>query len=535
MAFDEKEKDKNTAVAEPKESPAAPAAPTAPPATGGYGDYLAAKQTTPAVGGYGDYLAGKTAPVSSAVSGYGDWLATQQKNHEVETAPKEGMTYGDYLAYTGKDPVGDYNAKVRQAELDYQKGLATYGQNAERMAKAGLAKSGYGEYLAGEAFAARGAAVTAAQQEAKTAQQQSFATYGEYLEGLKQKEQQEAEIQAAEQEQQAAVKQQNLANATAAVSGTMENGATVDAAIGSLSGVYDAATLEQVRNNMTTSNLTQALSGSSIQIGLDDTLKGVTDEWLASSSLKDAEGNAYTVASLRKAMQGNNYKFLTEMINTGSSAGLQAYASYHGIGGDLSNVEVVDKIVDHMVRSGALTEDQYKQYVTDKYIANADDLESGRDFLETITNVYQNADMTDEQKEEVLNTLQEYSNEKLGQVQMNGIRWGYKNSSGVVHPTKIWLNQGNGKEVMVPMHIKRGAGISEEKVDEIIPLYSNPREYSGYYAPQNNNQAIELGVLDGQIVINYGTTWYCASFEFNDKTEKFVAWALLNNRKKESV
>ena len=97
------------------------------------------------------------------------------------------MTYGEYLDkyYGGDAAQKNYDNALTDAESDYARAKATYGQKAETLGRMGLTGSGYGDYLEGLAYsemqgAKQNAALTRDERQAE--QQRS---YGEYLENKK--------------------------------------------------------------------------------------------------------------------------------------------------------------------------------------------------------------------------------------------------------------------------------------------------------------------------------------------------------------
>lgn len=148
--------------------------------------------TGAAPAGYGDYLMKTYKPTTTVAGSYGQWLENRAKNMQIENTPQNAKSYADYLLSLGGNPVGNYNAQVKSANAQYDRARASYGQAAEKLAKAGLSGSGYGDYLEGLAYSQRAADISAAQQNAQNEMKQGFASYADYLENLKAQNEQSA-------------------------------------------------------------------------------------------------------------------------------------------------------------------------------------------------------------------------------------------------------------------------------------------------------------------------------------------------------
>lgn len=92
-----------------------------------------------------------------------------------------GMSYEQYLARAGSDPDRDHDRNVRQAETDYAKAMASYGNNGEILSRAGLGGSGYSDYIGGAAFAAMQNAKVESANARSLAHRERGADYYEYL------------------------------------------------------------------------------------------------------------------------------------------------------------------------------------------------------------------------------------------------------------------------------------------------------------------------------------------------------------------
>ena len=410
-----------------------------------YGDYLKEQQkqqSAPASGAssYGDYLKGLQTPTTPAapqavptsvqsVDTYGKFLETLANNKRIENTPTNAKTYADYLTYIGQDPVGDYQAKVRQANLDYAKGLATYGQAAEKMARSGLTGGGYGEYLQGLAYQGRQSAVGAAQKDAQAAMKQTFSSYGDYLTGIKSTNEQNAingivngllEGDAAKEyargqgvtedrldyvlsqtsasvgaakAQKAQEQQALLANATSAVTSIMESGKSIDAAIASLNGVYDQTVLDQVKANLQKSNAQQAGDDIGTATGVTDFKSGL-DEQLGSKaiSLTDydiqlTEGSAKNLVLINAAVDGDVSGLAdyierdyakTKSDGTVKKSGAEVWAEMS----EDDKGKQIAKWVEEIYASGNLTTGDYQSFYRDTETLSLNNAESAKELID---------------------------------------------------------------------------------------------------------------------------------------------------------
>lgn len=363
-----------------------------------------------------------------AVDGYGKFLETLANNKRIENTPTNAKTYADYLTYIGQDPIGDYNAKVRQANLDYAKGLATYGQAAEKMAKSGMTGSGYGEYLQGIAYQGKQSAVGAAQQAAQAAMKQTFSSYGEYLEGVKGTNEQnaingivsgllEGDAAKAYARQQgvtedrleqvlaqtsgtvSAAKQQKLAEATSAVTQLMANNKSVDYALASLKGVYDQTVLDQVKDNLQKANAQQAGATINTATGVTD-FKAELDKLLGSKaiSLTDydmqvEEGSAKNMEFINKALEGD-ISGLSAYIDTlavkdkdgnvkKGKSGAEMWAKMD----DDDKTKQIEEWVDQLYKSGDLTPEHYQSfYHSDLEASLREDTDNPKELVSLLEN-----------------------------------------------------------------------------------------------------------------------------------------------------
>lgn len=135
----------------------------------------------------------------------GSDTAPEQTGSDAGSVPPTVMTYEDYLTRYAKTPntiearsyedwlvaggiagaaQREYDESVRRSETEYERAKAQYGAKAETLGRAGLAGSGYGDYLTGAGFAAmQGAKVAAADTKALTEAQQR-SDYANYLMGV---------------------------------------------------------------------------------------------------------------------------------------------------------------------------------------------------------------------------------------------------------------------------------------------------------------------------------------------------------------
>ena len=123
-----------------------------------------------------------TGSVPPTVMTYEDYLTRYAK------APNtiEARSYEDWLVAGGMAGAAqrEYDESVRRSETEYERAKAQYGAKAETLGRAGLAGSGYGDYLTGAGFAAmQGAKVAAADTKALTEAQQR-SDYANYLMGV---------------------------------------------------------------------------------------------------------------------------------------------------------------------------------------------------------------------------------------------------------------------------------------------------------------------------------------------------------------
>lgn len=397
------------------------------------------------------------APTTRAVDGYGQFLETLANNKKIENTPTNAKTYADYLTYLGQDPVGEYNARVRQANLDYAKGLATYGQNAEKMAKSGLVGSGYGEYLTGIAYQGKQSAVGAAQRDAKAAIDKNYASYGDYIEGLKSTNEQNAingilsgalEGDAAKEYARSQgvtedrldfivsqtatsvsqAKTKKLADATSAVSALVAEGQTVDSAMASLEGVYDKDTLDKVKENLQNASNAQIEASVNSATGVANYNDALVQQ-KASSAITPEQYNAQVVAG-----QNKNYEFVQRYLDSSDTSGIAEYAKAVGLDISASTTDQVNAVVDHMASNNVISKAQQQQYYTDSWKNTISETEytskQAVNAAEKIHNLFASEKITSYQKTQLLSALSNRARAVFGDVVVTG--QGKKTNDGSV-------------------------------------------------------------------------------------------------------
>ena len=429
--------------------------------TNGYAAYLEEQQkataqpsATPAAqgstSGYGQYLTGlQPTPTTSVGADYAGFLQTIANNKKIENTPTNAKTYADYLTYIGQDPVGEYQAKVRQANLDYAKGLATYGQAAEKMAKSGLLGSGYGEYLQGVAYQGRQSAVGAAQKEAQAAMKQTFANYSDYLTGVKGTNEQNAitgivngllegdaareyarglgvtedrldyvlqqtsgSVSAAKA-QKAQQQQALLADAMSSATTLVTSGQTVDAAIASLSGVYDSAVLAQVKQNLQASTKAQNTANMNTATGVSN-YKATLDSQLREGTITKPEYDAWLTAGYEK-----NYEYIQKALG-GDASGLADYALAAELDISEGSAEQISAVIDHMANSGVISNEYRQRYYIDLEMQSIEnDNYSAKDAVneaETIHTLFNDGKINEAQRNQLLQKLGDCVGNAYGRV-----------------------------------------------------------------------------------------------------------------------
>lgn len=404
----------------------------------------------------------KPTTTTSVGADYVGFLQTIANNKKIENTPTNAKSYADYITYIGQDPIGDYNAKVRQANLDYAKGLATYGQAAEKMAKAGLGGSGYGEYLQGVAYQGRQSAVGAAQKEAQAALDKTFASYGDYLTGVRSTNEQNAitgivngllegdaareyargqgvtddRIEAVLQQtsgsvsaakaQKAQQQQAMLADAMSSVTTVMDAGHTMEEALAMMKGVYGDEVIEQVRGNLQTSNSVKAGSAIDTATGVTDFKSGL-DVMEGTGDLAEGEYEAKL-----KAGSAKNMEFINALVNDGKLDGMTDYINTLAetkkdgtvkktgaeVWAEMSNEEKSDQItewVDALYEQGNLTEEDYNKFFFEQeYSSLTDDTDSPKEYVNWYENLGTQLSNGRITKEQYNILAQAYSDELVG-------------------------------------------------------------------------------------------------------------------------
>ena len=238
---------------------------------------------------------------------YAGWLKSQQDNDVADSTPTGAKGFGQFLAENYGDIAGQYSSTVKDIDTQYRKGLATYGQMAENLGRSGLSRSGYSDYLSGNAYTAaqqqRAAARLYADQSLKDAKMK----YSEYLTGLE--AQQQAETQA-----QAQVDQQVSAELTNIASEMLNNGSSVDTIKqamlqqGYSEDAVNKAVNDTVANTVNTARDNIANSGGLVGVEFDAlTTRGVDDE---------------TVSGLKEQAKNHNNDILLYALGIDEAAGL---------------------------------------------------------------------------------------------------------------------------------------------------------------------------------------------------------------------
>lgn len=519
------------------------------------GSYLEEEQKKQAQGvPVAQPVAPQAQPTSvQTADGYGKFLETLANNKKIENTPTNAKTYADYLTYTGQDPVGDYQAKVRQANLDYAKAMSTYGQNAEKLAKSGLAGSGYGDYLQGLAYSGKQSTVAGAQKEAKAAINQSFASYGDYIEGLKNTNEQtamtgiinqmlegdaakeyarsqgvtedrleyvlsqaSASVSAAKA-QKAQEAQALLANATAAVTELTSGGQTMDAAIASLAGVYDKDTLDKVKENL--QNATNAQ--------FDASIKGATgvanynDELVqqkASGAITEEQYKAQVVAG-----QGKNYEFVQKFVDSNDASGLSEYAKANGLDISGGTTDQVNAVVDHMAANGYITKEQQQKYYADSW-------------SNTITDIDYNS-------KQAVNTIENIGNllasGKLSKEQYNSLRakvlGGVVRKYGTAENIEIWKWSSGSEGYSLTVDYTQGK-LGQEDIDITATEKLDGTNFKPVTTLASSSESVkfEIGYVDGVAAVRVtdnrngplkGGVYKCSYYNTEDNAA-FIAWLL---------
>lgn len=103
------------------------------------------------------------------------------------------MPMKDFYEAGGYTFVDDYRAELQQIDAEYDRALPGYGVKGEQMAQAGLTGSGFGDYLSGQAYAARAKGQALARQNIMANSNSFRAAYNSYV--TQQKEKREKNLQ----------------------------------------------------------------------------------------------------------------------------------------------------------------------------------------------------------------------------------------------------------------------------------------------------------------------------------------------------
>jgi polyhydroxyalkanoate synthesis regulator phasin len=470
------------------------------------------------------------APSVTAADEFGKFMQTLANNKNIENKPQNAKTYAEYLTYIGSDPVGEYNAKVRQANLEYAKGLATFGQVAEKMARSGLTGSGYGDYLHGLAYQGKQSAVGAAQQEAQAAMKQSFASYGDYLTGINSTNEQNAingilsgllEGEAAENyareqgvvdddrlayvlsqtsanvsaanAQKEQEKRSLVANATDAMAQLVDGGMSVDAAKAYLNGRFDDDVLAQAVGNLQESTNVQAGSAIQTATGVSD-FKAQLDQQKGVGALT---GDNYT--EQLSAAQDKNYEFVQKALE-GDFSGLSAYADAAGIDISAGTDEQLEAVVDSLEASGHITSQQRQKFYSDLRMQSIKETsfttKEAVGEAEIINNLCSAGKISQAQRDELLGVLNKRTAELHGKVEITGANIVVGRSSGNV---KIRLKYNIGSNT--------GEGIDITLRDDLIV---DGNGFVEAYSFEKNGKTLKLGSINGRLAYFYNGKYYSA-------------------------
>lgn len=109
----------------------------------------------------------------------GDFLKIYTRNKAIEG--ERLATYEEFERANGLSPDGERFDTLAAALGEYERSLAGYGVSAERLARSGLADSGYGDYLSDKAEVAFDTAAVAADKVYAEEKAEALRSYGEYL------------------------------------------------------------------------------------------------------------------------------------------------------------------------------------------------------------------------------------------------------------------------------------------------------------------------------------------------------------------
>ena len=109
----------------------------------------------------------------------GDFLKIYTRNKAIEG--ERLATYEEFERANGLSPDGERFDTLAAALGEYERSLAGYGVSGERLARSGLADSGYGDYLSDKAEVAFDTAAVAADKIYAEEKAEALRSYGEYL------------------------------------------------------------------------------------------------------------------------------------------------------------------------------------------------------------------------------------------------------------------------------------------------------------------------------------------------------------------
>ncbi len=454
--------------------------------------------TTPKKGDYAEYLKGIQPSTNVGGDSYAAFLRTLENNKKIENTPTNALSYADFLTYYGKDPVGDYLAQRRQADVEYAKAMATYGQTAEKMAKSGLTGSGYGDYLQGVAYRTRQGAVADAQKTAAAEQKTSFANYAEYLSGM-------GTARDATVEQGRA----DLANATAAVSGLMSEeggGMTLDAAIASLNGVYGDDVLAKVKENVAGASL------KTLDAAINGTDAPMQDFFGAINQMKD-NGFISTDAQYND-MVGRariaNFNAIMRAYESSDFSSIAAYAEAMGLDISGGSKEALNALVDYAAAKGHIEGAAMQEYYFESRKESIEETDysapDAKNEVEEIYKLCNNGKITDAQREELIEALGDEFESDSG-FGFGGIKWKTDTSATLYYTYK----NDNGKTKKGQIDIST---VAAKKVEGDFKLL------------WNGDNGAQIGRIGDQLVMAYNGAYYKAGYGDGSENDIAIAWML---------
>lgn len=227
-------------------------------------------------------------PKSNYTSDYAGWLRAQQDNYKADNTPTGAKSFGQFLKENYGDVAGQYGSTVKDIESGYKRSLATYGQMAENLGKAGLTRSGYSDYLSGNAYTAAQQQKAAARLYADQSMKDAKMKYSEYLTGLEQQQNEQA--------------QQQLAGAIDTISSWISKGYSIDTAKAALKGLVPDDVIEQAAANLSGA-YTEATKAT------EEAQKAADTEQAAklTSGISDAMNEGSSINTIRDNLKQQGY------------------------------------------------------------------------------------------------------------------------------------------------------------------------------------------------------------------------------------